>query len=140
MPSHSLKYPLQSLFEPNNYSLIINPDQDHTLHWGASAKKKKKKSTKQSSMTSDARTKLGGINIKRVLVHHSKLIQHFGSTKNPTQKAQTKYWGACREKAQTTYFGGHVKLTYVSAKNHEKAQTKYLGGLSSQHHVSAKNQ
>jgi hypothetical protein len=83
MPSQSLKYPLQSLFEPNNFFfLIINPDKDHTLHWGASAKKKK--STKQSSMTSDARTKLGGINIKRVLVHYSKLIQHFGSTKNPT--------------------------------------------------------
>ena len=42
MPSQSLKYPLQSLFEPNNLFLIINPDKDHTLHWGASAKKKKK--------------------------------------------------------------------------------------------------
>ena len=40
MPSQSLKYPLKSLFEPNNYFLIINPDKDHTLHWGASAKKK----------------------------------------------------------------------------------------------------
>ena len=43
MPSQSLKYPLQSLFEPNNLFLIINPDKDHTLHWGASAKKKYKK-------------------------------------------------------------------------------------------------
>ena len=35
MPSQSLKYPLQSLFEPNNFFfLIINPDKDHTLHWG----------------------------------------------------------------------------------------------------------
>ena len=86
MPSQSLKYPLKSLFEPNIFFLIINPDKDHTLHWGASAKKNKNKikSTKQSLITSDARTKLGSINIKRVVVYYSKLIQYFGSTKNPT--------------------------------------------------------
>ena len=126
MPSQSLKYPLQSLFEPNNnFFLIINPDKD-TPYTGGQVPKKK--STKQSSMTSNARTKLGGINIKRVLVHYSKLIQHFGSTKNSTQKAQTKYWGACHDKSTNKILWGACQASTTLVPNtNEKPQTNTGG-------------
>ena len=116
MPSQSLKYPLQSLFGPKNYFLIINPDKDHTLHWGARVKIKKKKKKEELSIhkivLNDKRclNKVVGKNKKRF----STISNQFNILtilKTQYRKAKQNTGGHVAIKAQTKYFGGHVKST-----------------------------